>query len=135
MLPGVVGAGIFRVAAVIRGNHQDILGLHFFKESTQPYVKLVKRLSVSLRVAAVTELHVEIHKICKAESVERNALEMRGFIHVAEVADITDIFCKSLSGEYIVYLADPDGVIAIPRNDAATVLEDAKKFQAADEKN
>ena len=59
---------------------------------------------------------------------------MRCFIHVAEVADITDIFCKSLSGEDIVYLADPDGVIAIPRNDAATVLEDAKKFQAADEK-
>lgn len=34
-----------------------------------------------------------------------------------------------------IILADPDGVIAIPRNDAATVLEDAKKFQAADEKN
>lgn len=33
-----------------------------------------------------------------------------------------------------IILADPDGVIAIPRNDAATVLEDAKKFQAADEK-
>ena len=115
MLPGVVGAGIFRVAAVICGNHQDILGLHFFKESTQPYVKLVKRLSVSLRVAAVPELHVEIHKICKAESVERNALEMRCFIHVAEVADITDIFCKSLSGEDIVYLADPDGVEALTR--------------------
>lgn len=32
-----------------------------------------------------------------------------------------------------IILADPDGVIVIPRNDAATILEDAKKFQAADE--
>lgn len=32
-----------------------------------------------------------------------------------------------------IILADPDGVIVIPRKDAAKVLEDAKKFQAADE--
>ena len=32
-----------------------------------------------------------------------------------------------------IILADPDGVIVIPRNDAAKILEDAKKFQAADE--
>ena len=32
-----------------------------------------------------------------------------------------------------IILADPDGVIAIPRLDAAQILEDAKKFQAADE--
>ena len=32
-----------------------------------------------------------------------------------------------------IILADPDGVIVIPRKDAAVVLEDAKKFQAADE--
>ena len=32
-----------------------------------------------------------------------------------------------------IILAYPDGVIVIPRNDAATILEDAKKFQAADE--
>lgn len=32
-----------------------------------------------------------------------------------------------------IILADPDGVIVIPRRDAAAVLEDAKKFQAADE--
>lgn len=33
-----------------------------------------------------------------------------------------------------IILADPDGVIVIPRLDAAVILEDAKKFQAADEK-
>lgn len=33
-----------------------------------------------------------------------------------------------------IILADPDGVIVIPRKDAAVILEDAKKFQAADEK-
>ena len=33
-----------------------------------------------------------------------------------------------------IILADPDGIIAIPRRDAAQILEDAKKFQAADEK-
>ncbi|MPM75329.1 Regulator of ribonuclease activity A [bioreactor metagenome] len=32
-----------------------------------------------------------------------------------------------------IILADPDGVIVIPRKDAAVALEDAKKFQAADE--
>ena len=32
-----------------------------------------------------------------------------------------------------IILADPDGVIVIPRLDAAAVLEEAKKFQAADE--
>ena len=32
-----------------------------------------------------------------------------------------------------IILADPDGIIVIPRKDAAVVLEDAKKFQAADE--
>lgn len=32
-----------------------------------------------------------------------------------------------------IILADPDGVIVIPRQDAAVILEDAKKFQAADE--
>ena len=32
-----------------------------------------------------------------------------------------------------IILADPDGVIVIPRNDAAVILEDAKKFKAADE--
>ena len=32
-----------------------------------------------------------------------------------------------------IILADPDGVIVIPRKDAAQILEDAKKFQAADE--
>ena len=29
--------------------------------------------------------------------------------------------------------ADPDGVIVIPRKDAAVILEEARKFQAADE--
>lgn len=33
-----------------------------------------------------------------------------------------------------IILADPDGVIVIPRADAAAVLEEAKKFQIADEK-
>lgn len=33
-----------------------------------------------------------------------------------------------------IILADPDGIIVIPRQDAAAILEDAKKFQAADEK-
>ena len=33
-----------------------------------------------------------------------------------------------------IILGDPDGVICIPRKDAAAVLEEAKKFQAADEK-
>lgn len=33
-----------------------------------------------------------------------------------------------------IILADPDGAIVIPRRDAAVILEDAKKFQAADEK-
>lgn len=33
-----------------------------------------------------------------------------------------------------IILADPDGVIVIPRKDAAVILEEAKKFQAADEK-
>lgn len=32
-----------------------------------------------------------------------------------------------------IILADPDGVIVIPRRDAPTILEEAKKFQAADE--
>ena len=32
-----------------------------------------------------------------------------------------------------IILADPDGIIVIPRKDAAQVLEDAKAFQAADE--
>jgi regulator of RNase E activity RraA len=32
-----------------------------------------------------------------------------------------------------IILADPDGVVVIPRKDAAQILEDAKKFQAADE--
>ena len=33
-----------------------------------------------------------------------------------------------------IILGDPDGVIVIPRKDAAQILEDAKKFQEADEK-
>ncbi len=33
-----------------------------------------------------------------------------------------------------IILADPDGVIAIPRRDAAEVLEAARKFKANDEK-
>lgn len=31
-----------------------------------------------------------------------------------------------------IILADPDGVIVIPRKDAPVILEDAKKFMAAD---
>ena len=31
-------------------------------------------------------------------------------------------------------MADPDGVIVIPRNDAATILPKAKEFQEQDEK-
>ena len=33
-----------------------------------------------------------------------------------------------------IILADPDGVIVIPRRDAAQILKDAQEFQAADEK-
>ena len=33
-----------------------------------------------------------------------------------------------------IILGDPDGVIVIPRKDAAQILEDARKFQEADEK-
>lgn len=33
-----------------------------------------------------------------------------------------------------IILADPDGVIVIPRKDAAVILDEAKAFQAADEK-
>lgn len=33
-----------------------------------------------------------------------------------------------------IILADPDGIIAIPKHDAAQILEDAKKFKEADEK-
>ncbi|MEW3562366.1 RraA family protein, partial [Enterococcus avium] len=32
-----------------------------------------------------------------------------------------------------IILADPDGIIVIPRKDAPQILEDAKKFQTADE--
>ena len=32
-----------------------------------------------------------------------------------------------------IILADPDGIIVIPRKDAPQILEAAKKFQAADE--
>lgn len=32
-----------------------------------------------------------------------------------------------------IILADPDGVVVIPRKDAPQILEDAKRFQAADE--
>lgn len=32
-----------------------------------------------------------------------------------------------------IILADPDGIVVIPRKDAPQILEDAKKFQAADE--
>lgn len=32
-----------------------------------------------------------------------------------------------------IILADPDGVIVIPSKDSVVILEDAKKFQAADE--
>ena len=32
-----------------------------------------------------------------------------------------------------IILADPDGIICIPRNDAAAILAEAQKFQAADE--
>lgn len=32
-----------------------------------------------------------------------------------------------------IILADPDGIIVIPRKDAAVILEEAKKFQAADQ--
>lgn len=32
-----------------------------------------------------------------------------------------------------IILADPDGVICIPRNDAAVILEDAKEFKAKDQ--
>lgn len=44
------------------------------------------------------------------------------------------VSCGNISvcpGDIIV--ADPDGVIVIPKRDAAIILEDAKKFQAADE--
>ena len=33
-----------------------------------------------------------------------------------------------------IILADPDGIIVIPRRDAAVILDDANQFQAADEK-
>ena len=33
-----------------------------------------------------------------------------------------------------IILADPDGVIVIPREDAPQILEDAKKFKVSDEK-
>lgn len=33
-----------------------------------------------------------------------------------------------------IILADPDGIICIPRKDAPAILEEAKKFQASDEK-
>jgi regulator of RNase E activity RraA len=33
-----------------------------------------------------------------------------------------------------IILADPDGIIVIPRKDAAVILKDAKEFQAKDEK-
>lgn len=33
-----------------------------------------------------------------------------------------------------IILGDPDGVIAIPKKDAAQILEEARKFKAADEK-
>lgn len=32
-----------------------------------------------------------------------------------------------------IILADPDGIVVIPRRDAAQILKDAQKFQAADE--
>ncbi|SMP66179.1 RraA family protein [Anoxynatronum buryatiense] len=44
------------------------------------------------------------------------------------------VSCGGISvnpGDIIV--TDPDGVIVIPRNDAETVLQDAKKFQESDE--
>ena len=46
---------------------------------------------------------------------------------------LTKFFSKEELNPGDIILADPDGVIVIPRKDAAVVLEDAKKFQAADE--
>ena len=46
---------------------------------------------------------------------------------------IYQALCRIHNRSYHIILADPDGVIVIPRKDAPQILEDAKKFQAADE--
>ena len=56
--------------------------------------------------------------------------KIAGIVLDGPIRDIDEIGNWDFPGDII--LADPDGVIVIPRKDAPVILEDAKKFMAAD---
>src|SRR5690606_37227637 len=56
-----------RIAAMVGGDHQEIAIPHQGKRLRQPGIERLKRCSIACNIAAVAEIGVEVHEVCKDE--------------------------------------------------------------------
>ncbi len=95
-----------RVAAVIRGDHEDVAFLHLRQEGPEPVIELDQAVAVALNVAAVTPGGVEVDQIDKNQALIEHVHALIHVMHAVEVALIVDGPGDALTGEDILDLAD-----------------------------
>jgi regulator of RNase E activity RraA len=87
-------------------------------------------LTVKLRAGDNLALHAALNICTEGDVLVVSNEGEHGRALIGEVMMAYLMCTKKVAG---IILADPDGVVVIPRRDAAVILADAKKFQAADE--
>jgi hypothetical protein len=65
LLARMIGAGPGRIAAVICGDHKQVVIFEYIEQFRQPGIEIFQRAGVTLDVATVTILRVEVDEIGK----------------------------------------------------------------------
>ena len=109
----MVGGGeVGGVAAVVGGDHHQIVRPHLLHERRKPAVELRQRGGVAVDVPPVAVEHVEVHQVDEAQAGEVLVGVGQGLGHAVGVALGVDVFRRPLSREDVVDLAHGDGVEA-----------------------
>ena len=123
MLPGVVRAVMGRIAAVVGGDHEDVLILHEGQDVWELLVEALQGLRVPLHVPAVAVEHVEVHQVGEDEAARAVGdeplrggdarLVVLGVVHQVDTSVAEDVLdlADGHHGEALGVEAVQDGVL------------------------
>ena len=108
----VCGAQIGRVAAVIRGDDQQIVGLQHGQQPAQRYVKRGRRRRIAVDIPAVAVQHIKIDQIDKGQPVKIRFGQLQQTLLPLRVAPGGECLRDAAAGKDIVDLSHADHVFS-----------------------
>ena len=105
----MIGGGtVAWVTAVVGGDHHQVLIPQLGQKSRQPGIKFIQRPGVTLRIPAVTEIHVEIHQIHKAQAGKVLLGIVQRMLHAVGIALVVHMLRCAPAGKNVINLAHSD---------------------------